>query len=102
MATNDPDYPKGYPKKMVFPDGIDCAKAPFDITDKDPDPDAPLGGWNGQLKKSKALAGVKCPALRITRLQGRDFHIPAGLSPGAHPIEVLYCNFGDSVTLPRI
>lgn len=102
MATNDPDYPQDYPEEKVFPDGIDCAKAPFDITDKDPDPDAPLGGWNGQLKKSKALAGVECPALRLTRLHGRDFQIPAGLSPGAHPIDALYCNFGDSVALPRI
>ena len=102
MATNDCDYPQGYPVEKVITDGIKRLIAPpFEIKDTDPDPDACLGGWNGRLKKSKALAALKCPALRITRMRGRDFHIPAGLSPGAHPIETLYCNFGDAVALPR-
>ncbi|MGJ8628747.1 MAG: right-handed parallel beta-helix repeat-containing protein [Sulfitobacter sp.] len=102
MATNDPIYPDGYPANNINQAGLPKLAKVFLIPEFEVNPDRVLGGWNGNLAKSAALAALTSNALRITRAGGGDFKIAKGFAPGAHDIADLGLDLQKGVALPKL
>lgn len=83
---------EGFPQKYSDKEGAQVSGQGdldhvFDLPEISRDLCLPLGGWDGELRPRADLPEICSEEHVIKRVQGPDLVFPAGLRPGAHPIE---------------
>ncbi|SLN38804.1 hypothetical protein TRL7639_01969 [Falsiruegeria litorea R37] len=86
MVTNEPCFPRKYVSEGAKISGQGVSEAVFDVVPFDLDPNAPLGGWNGELKRTKKVNEFSSEAFKIKRRMGKTLTFRTGLSFGASDI----------------
>jgi hypothetical protein len=86
MVTNEPCFPQKYSAQGGQVAGQRVSGPVFEASQFDYKLCAPLGGWNGKLKRTDAVKGFRSSAFKIKRKTGKSLIFRTGLPYGASPV----------------